>query len=140
MVLLALVWWRVPSRASVVLVELLIVSRCLLHSPLRSTGEWRRQRRSCAWAPWMWCQARSARLVPAQRGVVVVVHSATGGVADIVPSDAHRIGTNIGSRLPRNPRCAASGVEGQAATGHGVVSDRQAERRLRRRGAFRRGA
>jgi len=39
-----------PSRASVVLVELLIASRCLLHCPLRSTGQWRRQRR-----PW-WCQ------------------------------------------------------------------------------------
>ena len=43
-------WWRVPSRASGVLVELLIVSRSPLHSPLRSTGEWRGQRRSCAWA------------------------------------------------------------------------------------------
>jgi hypothetical protein len=32
------------------------------------------------------------------------------------------------------------GVEGQAATGCGARSDWQAERRLRRRGAFRRGA
>ena len=42
---------------------------------------------------------------------------------------------NVGSGLPRNPRCAASGVEGQAATGGGGLSDWQAERRLRRRGA-----
>jgi len=42
---------------------------------------------------------------------------------------------NAGSSLPRNPRCVASGVEGQAATGGGGLIDWQAERRLRRRGA-----
>ena len=67
-------------------------------------------------------------------------HTATGGVAGIAPAGAHRIEVRIGSGLPLQPRCEAEGVEGQAATGGGVVSDWQAERRWRRRGAFRRGA
>jgi len=42
---------------------------------------------------------------------------------------------DVGSGLTRKPRCAASGLEGQAATGRGVLSDWQAERLLGRRGA-----
>ena len=56
------------------------------------------------------------------------------GALDVVAC-APGIGMDVGSGLPRNPRCAASGVEGQAATGGGGLSDWQAERRLRRRGA-----
>jgi len=42
---------------------------------------------------------------------------------------------DVGSSVPRNLRCEASEVEGQAATGRGCLSGWQAERRLRRRGA-----
>lgn len=44
--------------------------------------------------------------------VVVVVHSATGGVADIAPAGAHRIEMSVGSSLPRNPRCDSIGGGG----------------------------
>ena len=37
---------------------------------------------------------------------------------------------SVGNSLTRNLRCEASEVEGQAATGRGVVSDWQVERRL----------
>ena len=71
---------------------------------------------------------------PRSGDVVVVIHSATGGVADITPTrlNWHLIDLRIGSGLPLQPRCEAEGLEGQAATGRGGVSDWRAERRLRR--------
>jgi hypothetical protein len=50
---------------------------------------------------------------PRSGGVVVVIHTATGGVADITPTklNGHPIDMGIGSGLPLQPRCEAQGLE-----------------------------
>ena len=65
--------------------------------------------------------------VAKHRGVEGAAAVVRLGALDVV-AIAPEIGMDVGSGLPQSPRCAASGVEGQAATGRGVLSDWQAER------------
>ena len=46
--------------------------------------------------------AAAVRLGAVDGIVMVVVHSATGGVADVVPAGAHRIGMDVGSGVMSN--------------------------------------
>ena len=80
------------TARSGVLVEFLTVSRRPRQPPLRSTGGWRGLRRSCAWARWG-----------------LVVHSATGGVADVTPTKR--------ARRAESSTCLATGR--QLARRHG---------------------